>query len=100
MMEYMLCNYCICDTGRQNQSEGSIFQNWDLYIIWKLNKYVFSFDVFVRIGQYLAKIPLFEYLESEGAKNLNIEKITFKVVKIKFLAMHITNQILSFEILQ
>ncbi len=25
-------------------------------------------------------------------KNLNIEKITFKVVQMKFLAMHITNQ--------
>ncbi len=25
-------------------------------------------------------------------KNLNIEKIIFKVVQIKFLAMHITNQ--------
>ncbi len=25
-------------------------------------------------------------------KNLNIEKITFKVVQIKFLAMHITNK--------
>ncbi len=24
-------------------------------------------------------------------KNLNIEKITFKVVQMKFLAMHITN---------
>ncbi len=31
-------------------------------------------------------------------KNLNIEKITFKVVQMKFLAMHITNQKLSFEI--
>ncbi len=31
-------------------------------------------------------------------KNLNIEKITFKVVQIKFLAMHITNQKLSFNI--
>ncbi len=31
-------------------------------------------------------------------KNLNIEKITFKVVKITFLAMHITNQKLSFDI--
>ncbi len=28
-------------------------------------------------------------------QNLNIEKITFKVVQIKFLAMHITNQKLS-----
>ncbi len=46
---------------------------------------------FVRIGQYLAEIQLFEYLES-GAKNLNIEKITFKVVQIKFLAMHTTNK--------
>ncbi len=25
-------------------------------------------------------------------KNLNMEKIIFKVVKMKFLAMHITNQ--------
>ncbi len=31
-------------------------------------------------------------------KNLNIEKIAFKVVQIKFLAMHISNQKLSFDI--
>ncbi len=31
-------------------------------------------------------------------KNLNIEKINSKVVQIKFLAMHITNQKLSFDI--
>ncbi len=31
-------------------------------------------------------------------KNLNIEKIIFKVVQIKFLAMHITNQKLSFDV--
>ncbi len=30
--------------------------------------------------------------------NLNVEKFTFKVVQIKFLAMHITNQTLSFDI--
>ncbi len=66
------------------------FLNWDLYII----------DVwFVRIGQYLAEIQLFENLKSEGAKNLNIEKIAFKVVQMKFLAMHITNKKLSFDIL-
>ncbi len=29
--------------------------------------------------------------------NLNIEKIIFKVVQMKFLAMHITNQKLSFD---
>ncbi len=46
---------------------------------------------FVMIEQYLAEIQLFENLESEGAKkNLNIEKIAFKVIQIKFLAMHIT----------
>ncbi len=38
------------------------------------------------------------YDKSEGAKNLNIEKIIFKVVQIKFLAMHINNQKLSFDI--
>ncbi len=31
-------------------------------------------------------------------KNLNIEKILFKVVQMKFLEMHITNQTLSFNI--
>ncbi len=31
-------------------------------------------------------------------KNLNIEKIIFKIVQMKFLVMHITNQKLSFDI--
>ncbi len=31
-------------------------------------------------------------------KNQNIEKIIFKVVQMKFLAMHINNQKLSFDI--
>ncbi len=30
-------------------------------------------------------------------KNQNIEKIAFKIVQIKFLAMHNTNQKLSFD---
>ncbi len=51
------------------------------------------------IGQYLSEIPLFENLESKGGKKIfNIEKITFKVVQVKFLAMHITNQKLSLYI--
>ncbi len=53
---------------------------------------------FLMIEQYLAEIQLFVNLESEGAKNLNIEKIVFKVVQMKFLAMHITNQKWSFDI--
>ncbi len=32
-------------------------------------------------------------------KNLHIEKIIFKVVQMKFTAMHITNQKLRFDIL-
>ncbi len=44
------------------------------------------------IGQYLNIWNL------RVQKNLNIEKITFKVVQMKFLAMHITNQKLSFDI--
>ncbi len=40
---------------------------------------------------YLAEIQLFENLESEGAKKKKKEKIAFKIVQIKFLAMHITN---------
>ncbi len=44
------------------------------------------------IGQYLKIWNL------RVQKNLNIEKIIFKVVQIKSLAMHITNQKLSFDI--
>ncbi len=51
------------------------------------------------LGEYLVEIQLFENLESEGAKKyLNIENIAFKFVQMKFLAMHITNQKLSFDI--
>ncbi len=39
---------------------------------------------------------IFENLRVQ--KNLHIEKIIFKVVQMKFLAMHITNQKLSFDI--
>ncbi len=45
------------------------------------------------IGQYLAEI-----WNLRVQKNQNIEKITFKVVQMKLLAMHITNQKLSFDI--
>ncbi len=52
----------MCNPGPQNQLYRSILWDLYLYIIWKLNKY----DVwFVRIGQYMAEIQLFEYLESE-----------------------------------
>ncbi len=50
---------------------------------------------YVMIGQYLAEIQLFENLEYDVEKNRNIEKIVFKVVQIRFLAMHINNQKLS-----
>ncbi len=53
---------------------------------------------FAIIGQYLAEIHLFENLESEGTKkNLNIEKIAFKVVQMNFLAMHITRKTYNFD---
>ncbi len=44
------------------------------------------------LGQYLSEIQLFENLVSEGAINQNIEKIALKIVQMKYLAMHITNQ--------
>ncbi len=44
------------------------------------------------IGQYLKIWNL------RVQKNLNMEKIIFKVVQMKFLAMHITDQKLSFDI--
>ncbi len=52
----------------------------------------------VMIGQYLAEIQLFKIWNLRAQKNLNTEKIAFKDVHIKFLAMHITNKKLSFNI--
>ncbi len=45
--------------------------------------------------------PRYNYLKIWNLrvqKILNIEKIAFKVVQMKFLAMHITNEKLSFDI--
>ncbi len=45
--------------------------------------------------------PRYNYLKIWNLrvkKNLNTEKVAFKVFQIKFLAMHITNQILGFDI--
>ncbi len=39
----------------------------------------------------------YNYLKIWNLQNQNIEKITFKVVQMKFLAMHITNQKVSFD---
>ncbi len=58
--------------------KGQFFLNWDIYI-W-INK--LSIDVwFVRIGQYLGEIQLFENLESEGAKKLILRKSPLKLSK-------------------
>ncbi len=45
--------------------------------------------------------PIYNYLKIWNLrvqKNQHIDKITFKAVQMKFLAMHITNQKLSFDI--
>ncbi len=58
-----------------------------------------SIDVwFVMIGQYLADVQLIGHLESEGAKKSKYWENHFKFVQIKFLAVHITEQKLSFDI--
>ncbi len=45
-------------------------------------------------GQYLSEMQLFENLRVQ--KNLNIDKIIFEVVQMKFLAMHITRSKITF----
>ncbi len=44
------------------------------------------------IGQYLTEIQYLKIWNLRVQTNLNIEKSAFKVVQMKFLAMHITNQ--------
>ncbi len=75
---------------KNNSQKGQFIWNLNYEFIW-INK--LSFDVwFVRIEKYLAERQLFECLESEGAKNIKIEEIAFKVVQKKSLAIDITNQ--------
>ncbi len=50
------------------------------------------------IGQYSAEIQLSEIWNLRVQKIKNIEKIIFKVVQMKSLAMHINNQKLRFGI--
>ncbi len=79
----------VCDPGPQKQS-GEI-EIWDLYIIW-IN--TLSIGVwFIMIGQYLILYEIWGY-----KKKSKYWEITFKVVKMKFLAMHITNQKIRFYI--
>ncbi len=58
--------------------KGHFFKNWDLYIIW------ISFPLmYGLLGQYLAEIKLFENLESEGAKKIQIlRKSPLKLSKL------------------
>ncbi len=46
----------------------------------------------------MVELQLFEILESEGANIVNLlRKSTLKVVQMKSLAIHITNQKISFD---
>ncbi len=66
--------------------------------------YLFSYYYLIKttnclLGQYLAEIQLFEKSRIWGCKQIKIlRKSPLKVVQIKFLAMHITNQKLCFDI--
>ncbi len=80
-------------TLEHKTSHKGPFWEIEIYALYKSWMDWLSVDVwFVMIGQYLAEIQVFEYLRMQTNTNLNIEKNTFKVVQIKFVAMHITNQ--------
>ncbi len=50
------------------------------------------------IAEYLAEMQNLKIWNLRVQKHLNIEKIVFKAVQMKFLAMHITNQKLNVDI--
>ncbi len=90
-----------CDPGPQNQSHSqeSVFRNWDLYIIWKLNKQSLHWCmVCYDRTRFVWDTTIWKFVIWGYKKNLHIEKIIFKVVQMKFLAMHITNLKLRFDI--
>ncbi len=85
----------ICDPGPQNQSFKCQFFKTEIYTSsesW-INK--LSIDVWFVRTIFVRDTTIWK---SEGAINQNIEKIALKVVQMKYLAMHTTNQKWSFNI--
>ncbi len=79
------CNYFLYVTMDHKTRHKVTFFKTEIYTSSGSWIHKLSIDVwFVRIGRYLAEIQLFENLESE--------KIAFKAVQMKSLAMHIINQ--------
>ncbi len=77
--------------NHKTSHKGQVFQI-EIYTSAESWTNMLSIDVwFVRIGQYLVKIQLFENWNLRMQKDQTIEKTTFKIVQIKSLATHITN---------
>ncbi len=93
-------HFTICDPGPQNIKSHKRPVFFLLRFIHHLKAAYISFPLITLLG--LDNIWLrYNYLKIWNLrmqKNLNIEKITFKVVQMKFLAMHITYQKFSFYI--
>ncbi len=89
-MSYNTCSFWgwnVCVTLEHKTSHKGTFLEIEIYASSESWINDISIDVwFVMIGQY------FKIWNLRMQKNLNIEKIIFKVVQMKFLAMHITNQ--------
>ncbi len=68
-----------------------------MYIV-TIDKTKLQFIVLNQNSEFLF-VTLEHKTSHKGTSNLNIEKIIFKVVQMKFLAMHITNHKLCFDIL-
>ncbi len=86
------------------QFAGPVFTNVTTKLVKRVNFLIYTSSqiwinkLYIEVW-YLAEIKRFKYLESEGARNQTIEKIALKVVQMKFLAMHITNQKLYFNMI-
>ncbi len=81
---------------------GQFLRIFDLFIIWRLYKSAFHWCMVWTINGIYA-IFGWDITDWKSGiwgckKNWNIEKITFKLVQLKSLATHITNQNLSFDI--
>ncbi len=89
--------YCIFDLGSQNSHKGQFIE----IEINNLRAERISFPLMYDLFEYDTICPKYNYLNIWNLSvqiNQNIEKIAFKVFQMKFLAMHITNRKLSFDI--
>ncbi len=90
LWEMTMLSYVTLD--HKTSHTGPFSFNWVLYIIWKLNKWAFRWCMVCQDRTIYGRDTTFEYLESEGAKQIK----TLRKLPLKLFKWTLTYQKISF----